>query len=198
MGPIVSDFLRHHPAVEIDIVCADRVVGLVEEGFDVAIRAGRLSDSTLVARRLARLSSFLVASPKYLKSRGLPRTPNDLRKHDGILFGAGASRGGWRLQRGAKSIAVTPRARLTVNDFDFLYEAAVEGLGVALIPVFRCANDLRLRRVQRVLPSWESPAASIQAVYPSQRHLSPTLRAFLDHVQMRMTPPPWEVGPVPQ
>ncbi len=197
LGPIVATFLKRYVDVQVDLVCTDRVVGLVEEGFDVAIRAGRLVDSTLVARTVARMRSYLVASPNYLKKRGRPKSPDDLAEHDCMLFGAGAERGGWRLRRENKEREVTVTARLVVNDFDVLYDGVLAGLGIAMIPAPRCVAEMRSRRFERVLGEWCSSETPIHAVYPSTRHLSPTMKAFIDHLQEGMTPPPWELGPVP-
>ncbi|HUH00718.1 MAG TPA: LysR substrate-binding domain-containing protein, partial [Kofleriaceae bacterium] len=116
---------------------------------------------------------------------------------DCVVFGAGPDRGTWKLRRGGTSITVNVRARLTVNDFDFLDEAARAGIGIAMVPVFRCIGALREKRLRRVLPDWCSPAIPLHAVYPSTRHLSPKVRAFLDHLTEQMTPPPWERGPPP-
>ena len=197
LGPIVASYLKRFVDVQVDLVCADRVVNLVEEGFDVAIRAGRLVDSTLVARTVSRVRSYLVASPSYLKKRGRPKSPGDLAKHDCMLFGAGAGRGSWHLRRENQEVSVTVATRLVVNDFDVLYDAVLAGLGIAMIPAYRCVAEMRSRRFERVLREWCSPETPIYAVYPSTRHLSPTMKAFIDHLQQGMTPPPWELGPVP-
>ncbi len=186
VAPVATEFLARHPDVQLEIVCTDRVAGLVEEGFDLAIRAGRLADSTLIGRRLASLRSYLVASPAYLGERGRPRSPDDLVRHSCLLFSGGSVRGAWRLLREGRKIEVALRARLVVNDFDLLYEAAVAGLGIAMVPEHRCLNDLRRGRLERVLPRWSSPETALHAVYPSTRHLSPAMKAFLDHLQARL------------
>lgn len=195
LGPVVATFLERHVDVQVELVCTDRVVGLVEEGFDVAIRVGHLADSTLVARTVARMRGYLVASPGYLDKRGRPKLPEDLANHQCLVFGAGPS--GWRLRRDKKDLDVSVRARLSVNDFDVLYAAVLGGLGIALLPAFRSVTEMRTHRFERVLDAWCSPEMPIHAVYPSSRHLSPTMKAFLDQLQEGLTPPPWELGPVP-
>lgn len=192
LGPIVSGFLAHHPEVQIELVCTDRVVDLVEERFDVGIRAGPLADSTLIARGLGDVRRLLVASRSYLRKRGRPRAPEDLSTHDGIVFGAGSARATYRLSDGSRSVDVPVRARVTVNDLDVLQAAAGAGLGIALLPIFRCLEELRSRQLERVLPGWDSPLTPIVAVYPSTRHLSPKVKSFVDHLQEQMSPPPWE------
>lgn len=182
LGPIVASFLARYPDVQAELVCADRVVDLVQEGFDVAVRAGKLADSTLIARSLGVLRNYLVASPAFLGRSGAPKHPQDLERFECLVFGAGVDRATWRLQRRGKTLAVTVRARLAVNDFDFLEAAARSGLGIAMLPVFRCAQHLRAGKLERVLPDWGSPDAPLHAVYPTARHLSPKVKAFLDHL----------------
>lgn len=194
LGETVARFLERYPEVEIDLHCADRVVDLVEEGFDVAVRAGRLADSSLVARSLGVLRSYVVASPAFLARAGSPRTPDDLEGFDCVVLGAGADWTKWRLRRDGGIRAVKVRPRLTVNDFDFLEAAAKGGLGVAMLPTFRCAPLLADGTLVRILDAWCSPDTPLHAVYPSTRHLSPKVTAFLDHLQGSLTPAPWDVG----
>jgi DNA-binding transcriptional LysR family regulator len=197
MGAIVSDFAKKHPEVTLEIVTTDRVVNLVEERFDVAVRAAALTDSTLIARALGSIRRIAVASPGYLKQRGRPRQPADLAKHDSLAFGAGASPTSWRLEKGSTSVDVAVKPRLIINDFDVLLEATLTGLGVAMLPIFRCIAELRQRRLEHVLKEWCSPRTVLHAVYPTTRHLSPKVKAFVDHLLEKFTPPPWEIGPRP-
>ena len=197
LGPIVSEFLKRYPNVQLDLVCTERRVDLVEERFDVGIRAGTLGDSTLIARSLGSSKWFLVATPGYLKRRGRPRSPEDLAAHDSLLFGPAIPSAGLRLLGGEGSVQVPLSPRVRVGDFDVLYAAVSASLGIGVLPAFRCVEDLRARRLERVLRDWEVPATPMHAVYPSTRHLSPKVKAFVDHLQQRMTPPPWELGPVP-
>ena len=191
MGPTIAEFAKRYPEVTLDVVSTDRVVGLVEEGFDVAIRAGRLADSTLVARALVTIRRIVVASPGYLKKHGRPRAPGDLEQHDCLVFSGGADRS-WQLHRESSTLEVAVRPRLVINDFEILLAAATAGLGVAMLPEYRCIADLRARRLEHVLKEWCSPRAAIHAVYPSTRHLSPKVKAFVDHLQEKLATPPWE------
>jgi DNA-binding transcriptional LysR family regulator len=197
LAPIVSDFLARYPDVQLQLYCTGRRVDLIEEGFDVGIRAGALADSTLIARSLGSVTWILVATPGYLKKHGRPRSPDDMKKHDCLLFGAEPSGAGLRLDRGDKSAQATMAARLLVGDMDVLRAAATAGLGIALLPAFQCLDDLRARRLERVLRDWNAPATPVHVVYPSTRHLSPKVKAFVDHLHERMTPPPWEIRPMP-
>lgn len=197
LGPIVATFLARCPEVQVELVCTDRVVDLVEERFDVAIRAGALGDSTLIVKNLGNARRFLIASRAYLQKRGRPSAPEELAQHDCMLFGVGVDRAVYRLENGAKEVELAVRARLIVNDSDMLHAAAVAGLGIALLPIFRCAEDLQKHRLERVLEDWNAAPTPIQAVYPSTRHLSPKVKAFVEHLHAQMTPPPWELRPTP-
>lgn len=190
VGPIVAGFLKEHPAVRVELMATDRIVDLVEEGFDVAIRAGRLADSTLIARKIGLLPRYLVAAPSYLRKRGTPKDPDALAEHDCVLFGARLERQTWTLWSGDVRRDVEVTARLTANDLDMLREAAVAGLGVASIPVDRCTRDLEERRLRRILKGWRAEATPVHALYPSTRHLSPKVSAFLDALSARM--PRWD------
>jgi DNA-binding transcriptional LysR family regulator len=194
LGPIVSDYLKRYPEVRLDLFCTGRTVDLVEERFDVGIRGGALADSTLIARRLGSATWLLVATPGYLQRRGRPRSPDDLRKHDCLLFGAGPDSGGLRLENGDRSVQVALSPRLTVTDIDVVYAVATAGLGIAVLPAFRCVEDLRARRLTRVLADWNVPSTFLHVVYPSTRHVSPKVKSFVDHLHARMTPPPWEIN----
>jgi len=102
-----------------------------------------------------------------------------------------------RLENADGSVQVAVPARLMVSDFDVLYAVANAGLGIALLPAFRCAEEIRARKLERVLAGWNAPSTPVQVVYPSTRHLSPKVKSFVDHLHERMTPSPWELGPRP-
>jgi DNA-binding transcriptional LysR family regulator len=194
LGPIFTAFLRRCGGVQLDIVCTDRVTDLVEESFDMAIRAGVLSDSTLMARKLGTVQFVLVASPSYLKKRGRPRSPESLAKHDCLVFSAGRHpTRSFRLTRGDEAREVSSKPTLSVNDLDVLQDAVVGGVGIAMLPTHRCADDLREGRLERVLPDWDAPSQPIHTLYPSGRHLSPKVKAMLDHLQ-QMKSAPWLSG----
>lgn len=204
LGPIISDYLKRYPEVSIDLFCTGRTVDLVEERFDLGIRAGTLADSTLIARNLGTVKWFLVASSTYLKKRGRPRSPADLAKHDCLLFGpSGNNSPEIRLHRADASTAgeqtklLTVPARMMAGDTEVLHAAALAGLGIAVLPAFECVVDLQSRRLERVLCDWGPAATAMHLVYPSIRHVSPKVTSFVEHMQRRMTPPPWELGPMP-
>lgn len=190
LGPVISDYLKRYPEVRIELFCTGRLVDLVEERFDVGIRAGALADSTLVARRLGTARWFLVATPGYLKKRGRPRSPEDLRSHDCLFFGAGAN-ATMHLENGPASVTISPGARTLVNDMDILDSVVIAGLGIGLVPAVRCAEALREGRLERVLADWDAPATPVHVVYPSSRHVSPKVKSFVDHLQQRVSSLLW-------
>ncbi|MFL5353290.1 LysR family transcriptional regulator [Archangium sp.] len=192
LGPIVAEFMKSYPEVQLELVCTDRAVDLVEEGFDVAIRAGKLADSSLIARRLGIIERLVVAAPSYIKTRGAPKSPKELEKHDCLLFGAGRDGNTWSLHAGNRSVEVAIHSRLVVNEPDMLRAVTLAGGGVALLPNILCTTDLSTGRLQRILPDWASPGAPVHAVYPSTRHHSPKVTAFVDFLRERWPAPSHE------
>jgi DNA-binding transcriptional LysR family regulator len=186
LGPIIADYLRAHPDVQVELLCTDRSVDLVDERFDVAIRAGRLADSSLTARSLGSMKRVLVAAPSYCKRSGTPRSPAELEQHACIVFGAGSAPNEWSLQAGGKRSDVHVTPRLTVNDLEVLRATVLTGLGIALIPEFVCIDDIAHKRLRQVLPDWCSMATPVHALYPTARHLSPKVTAFVDLVRKRL------------
>ena len=189
LGPVLTEFLQRCKGVQLDVMCTDRLVDLVEESVDIAVRAGALADSTLVARKLGMLELVLVATPRYLKKHGRPRSPEGLAKLDCLVFTQARRPRSFLLHQGEKSREVSFTPALAVNDMDILHSAALGHLGVAMLPAYRCTDDLGAGRLERVLPDWEAPAQPIHALYPSGRHLSAKVKAMLDHLQQMKTAP---------
>jgi DNA-binding transcriptional LysR family regulator len=183
LGVPLASYLKRYPEVQVEVVCTDRVVDLVQHGFDAAIRVGRLPDSTLIARPLGPLRSILVASPGFLEKRNPPKVPSDLETLDCLLFAAGTSHGSWTLRNRKKTFEVKVRPRYRANDMDYLRDAAIAGLGVAMLPVHVCKEGMNNGTLQRVLPDWCSQEIQVSALYPSARLLSPKLNVFLEHLR---------------
>jgi DNA-binding transcriptional LysR family regulator len=188
LGPLAAGFLARYPEVQLEMLCSDRRVDLVAEGFDVAVRAGTLTDSTLIARKLGSLQRVAVAAPAYVEARGAPRKPADLERHDCLVFSGGRETNLWALQSGGRAVTVAVRARMVVNDFDMLHAAALAGAGVTMLSAHTCADDLATGRLQRILPGWNSPGTPLHAVYPGSRHLSPKVGAFVDFLREHWQP----------
>lgn len=197
LGEIVAGYMQRYPEVQIELLCTGRQVDLIEERFDLGIRAGVLADSSLVARSLGSVAWYLVATGGYFRKRRRPRTPEELADHACLLFGAGSPAVNVRLQRGEQAVQIPVAAHLLVSDMDILHAAAAAGVGIALLPAFVCLDDLRAQRLERVLGEWTAPPTPVHAVYPTARHVSAKVKTFVEHLQRRMAPPPWELGPRP-
>jgi DNA-binding transcriptional LysR family regulator len=196
ISPALPEFLRRYPELAVDLSLNDRIVDLVEEGFDVGLRIAPLVDSSLVARRLAPNRAVLSAAPIYLQARGTPRDVGELEDHACLIYSYQVVGEAWRLvgPEGERRLKVS--GPLRVNNGDAILAAALGGLGVALLPCFICGEDLRAGRLVRVLPDWEAPPDStISAVFPAARHLSPKVRAFVDFLAERFGGTPyWDEG----
>jgi DNA-binding transcriptional LysR family regulator len=187
VGPLVASFLAQYPEVQVELICTDRVVNLVEESFDLAIRAGDLMDSTLIGRRIGTLKRVLLAAPAYVKRHPPLKSPADLAKHACITFASVPTPGIWTLHSGEKKIDVRISARLSTNDFEMMTASAREGIGIAWLPEHLCAADLQRGRLKKVLKDWSSPETPVHAVYPTARHLSPKVAAFVDLLRKRFS-----------
>lgn len=182
VAPLVAAFCRAHPAVRVRLDLTDRVVDLVAEGCDVAIRAGRLDDSSLIARRLGPARWVLCASRAYLRRAGAPRGIDELPQRETVAFHAPASGATWRLRNGARTMRVPVSPRFASNNADAVRKAALEGLGIAFVPEPIVASDLASGRLRRVLEGHEPPETDIHVVYPAGRFLPARVRAFVDRV----------------
>lgn len=188
LGSLVTEYLRANPDVRIDLLLTNRMVDIVDEGYDLAFRAGVLPDADLIARRLQRGRTVLVASPDYLAARGTPDSLDDLSDHDCIIVGNDSKRGVWAFA----DMRVAVSGRLAVNDIRMARDAALAGLGIARMPSFLVAEDLGSGRLARVLPQIPDNFGGLYAVYPSRRHLSTAVRSFVDFVVDRFADdPPW-------
>ncbi len=180
--PLICGFLAAYPEMKVELELANRTIDLIEEGFDVAIRAGNLPDSSLIAHKLADNDLGLFASPAYLE-RGTPKKPEDLRAHDCIFFSPLAPSASWNLRDGRKKVRVPVRGRIAVNHLLAAKQASVAGLGVALLPASFCINEIRDGELRRLLPEACPSEGSTWVVYPSKRHLPPRVRAFVDYLK---------------
>ncbi|WP_426341358.1 LysR family transcriptional regulator [Pseudoduganella sp. S-14] len=176
-------FMAKYPGVQVDLVCNDRMVDLIEDGFDVALRLARdLPDSTLVARRLATSKVVLVASPGYLGTHGAPVVPDDLAQHNCLVYTAATRSSEWTLvgPDGAEH-AVAVRGSLQANTNVALKAAAAAGLGIANAAAFIVREELENGALVEVLHGYMPKPRELYALYPQNRHLSPKVRAFVDY-----------------
>ena len=193
LGCAVAGFAKLYPEVTIDLNLTDRYVDLVDEGIDVAIRIGRLADSTLIARRLSYSRRVVCAAPAYLEKYGQPERPEELRQHNCLSYSLLASGNNWRFIRDGAQIEVAVTGSLSSNNGDLLREAAVEGLGLYYAPTFIVHEDLRAGRLAPLLRAYALPPLDIHALFPESRFVSAKVRTFVDHLVRYFTdPPPWE------
>lgn len=192
LAPALPDFLRAYPDVSIDMMMNDRFVDLVDEGFDIAVRIGELQDSSLIARKLASIKMTICASPDYLSRAGVPLTPEDLRLHQCLCNKNVVSAREWRfVYPDRKSMIVEVEGRVSINNGDALRIAALNGLGLIKLPTFIVGADLRQGTLVSVLADFLPQEATLSAVYPHARHLSPKVRAFVDFLADRFGPEPY-------
>jgi DNA-binding transcriptional LysR family regulator len=195
LGRILPHYAERHPNVTLDVSLSDRVVDLVEEGFDLAIRIGRIQDSSLVARKIAPVRLLVCAAPSYLKEHGTPRLPKDLAQHRCLSYSYWSMRDEWRFLHDGKTHSVRVNSAMHANNGDLLREAAIAGMGIILQPSFIVGADIREKRLVPLLPAYEPLASALYAVYPSRRHLSAKVRTFVDFLSERFgEKPSWDEG----
>ncbi len=195
LAAAIAEFGRGNPRLRVDLVLNDRVVDLVEEGYDVAVRIGRLADTGLIARRLSPCRLVACAAPAYLERRGWPAAPADLQGHDCLLYAYASHGGTWRFGGEGEEQEVRVSGSLVANNGDALMAAALAGQGIVLQPTFIVGEALREGRLLPILPGWRVADHTMYAVYSSARHLSPKVRRFVDFLAARFRdPPPWDAG----
>ena len=182
VSPLMSSYLKHYLEVSGELRLEDRVVNLVEDGVDLAVRIGELADSTLVARQVGTMQRIVVASPAYLKARGEPKRPEEIAAHDTIQFGATTGLPDWRFVEHGKEIRVSYAPRLITNSADAAIQYAVAGGGLTRVLAYQAAEALKQRRLKIVLARFALPAQPINIVYPTSRLLSAKVRTFIDLV----------------
>jgi len=195
LSPLIPLFLDRHPEIEVELVLDDRRVDLVAEGYDVAIRIGRLDDSSLIARRLAASPLRCVAAPAYLAARPEPTHPAELAGLDCLRYSYGRSPNEWSFERGGEVVRVRVDGRLVANNGEVLRDAAEAGRGVAYLPLFLLGERLEEGRLVTLFDDWSTLEVVVHAVFPETRHLPPKLRAFLDFLGPALgRRAPWQVA----
>ena len=181
LAPLWPRFLARHPDIELDVALSDRVVDIVEEGYDMAIRISCVTANTHAARKLAASRNVVCASPDYVRRRGMPHTPDDLLEHDCIGYRYSATADEWHfLDAGGRAHAVKVPCVMHTNNGDTARTAAIGGAGVIWQPQFIVGADLWEGRLVEVLPGYRMPDIDILALYPSRRHLSAKVRVMID------------------
>ncbi len=195
LAPLVMQFMRMNPQLHIDLSCDDRYVDLVEMGVDVALRMGRLADSTLGARYLGLNPWVVVASPAYLEEHGVPRVPRDLRQHRALVYSTVQGDARWHFT-GARGQAVSVEVggNLRSNNLSMLLAAAREGFGVAALPRYVAHESVRTGALKTVLEGWQLPQQEIHAVYPSPRMVPAKVTQFIEWLQGQFEGEWWARG----
>ncbi|KQQ60188.1 LysR family transcriptional regulator [Pseudomonas sp. Leaf127] len=190
----VESCLREWPSLSIDIVFSDRLVDLIDEGFDLAIRIGPpREDSRLLTRTVAYQQMISCASPRYLAEHARPETPEDLSAHQCLHFVSGGRLLPWHFRVDGRPWPFTQGGRLQMDSAESLHQSAVAGLGIATLPSYVVNDDLRSGKLVQVLAEYAEAAEPVRVIYPSKRHLSPKIRLFIDKLVQAWSPcAPWE------
>jgi len=188
--PRLSAFLERHPLLRMELRVSDAYQDLVAEGVDVAVRFGKLSDSTFGARRLATLPRFLVAAPAYLKARGTPRIPADLAHHDCIFGPTSFGRESWTFKRRNTVISVEVTGRIHTDSGPGLYASAIAGLGIAQASAAMCGAELRSGALVELLTDYALEPVEVHAVFPGGPRASAKVRTFADFLAAALTTAP--------
>lgn len=191
LASAIPDFLARYPQVDVDLVLNDRLVDLLDEGFDVAVRIARLADSSLVARKLAPAQRVMVAAPSYLDRKGRPASLAELVGHDILSYSYVPTAEEWRFSGPNGEETVRVEGRLRANNGEILLAACLAGAGIAALPTFISGASLRAGTLVHVLPQYQSSGIAIHAVWPTARHLSAKVRAFVDFLAERFGPVPY-------
>lgn len=184
LGPLIARYLALYPDVQVEVFSTGRRVDLIEERYDLALRAGPPPDSTLIGRKVGVVRRCVLAAPQLAKRIGTLSEPAGLERLDCVVFAPEGTT--WTLVSGTKQTEVQLQPRLMANDYDLLRSVARDGFGLALLPEYQCLDDVAEGRLVRVLDGWSAREVPVYALYPSARHLSPKVIALLDLLHERL------------
>lgn len=183
VAPLLPSFIDRHPLIRIDVRFSDRLVDVVADGFDVAIRVGVLRDSTLISRKIASYRNLLVAAPSYLARHGKPRTPDDLAQHACLGFSGHADWPDWLMMKDGKRKTVRPAGPLIADNSEVVLMAALEGAGITFTPDWLAGPEIRTGRLVEVLPGWSGRAeGGVYAILPPGQLMPTKARLFVEEV----------------
>lgn len=180
MGPLLARLHALHPRLKLDIAYSDSTVDLLAENFDAAVRIGRLKDSGLVARQIAPIDFLVVASPAYLRKHGAPKVPNDLTRHECLIYTGGKQLQTWRFRTGKRRFTVSPNGRFHADNGESLIQAAEAGLGVAALPDFIVGESIKSGALTRLFPAYTLQEGEIYVVRPPGHPPPAKTRLFID------------------
>lgn len=181
LADCVADFMAKSPSVQVELVLTDRLVDLVGEGFDIAIRIGELKDSTLIAKRIGTSGTQLYAGAGYLKKAPPIKRPADLVEHSCLIF-TNAFTGDWSLEKGQQSQKIPVKTAFSANNLITIHRLTVQNRGVALLPAFLCQDDVEKKRLVPVLEGWATRRYPVHILYPQQSFVPKSTRALIDHL----------------
>jgi DNA-binding transcriptional LysR family regulator len=190
LTPVMAKFMRAWPEVQLDLDFSDRLVDVVEEGFDAVIRTGQPSDSRLMSRNVGRFKLKIVASPDYLARCGVPETPDDLAHHQ-CLHQRSPSTGKlrpWPFARGERQGKIVLPERMSATAVDPLIELAIQGMGIACLPPFAVRSEIADGRLVSILDEWVEDTDQFNVLWPASRQITPKLRAFVDFMVEQLQP----------
>jgi DNA-binding transcriptional LysR family regulator len=191
LAPLWPDFMSKYPDIELDITLADRLVDLVEEGYDLAVRIARLPNSSLVSRKLASTRMVLCASPGYLKKHGTPRHPAELSDRAVLSYSLLATGDQWEFDGPEGKVAVTVKPMMRTNSGDTCIAAARKNKGIVFQPSFMVSADLSSGALVELMPQYRALEFGIYAVYPTRQHVLPKVRALIDFLAQKMAGVSW-------
>lgn len=192
LAPLWGEFLAQNPQVQLDVVLSDRMVDLVEEGYDMAVRIGILADSALISRKLATTRMVMCASPTYLERHGAPQTLQDISRHQTIIYSHSARTGEWSFDGPEGRETVRVSARLFANNGDTCLRAALDHHGIILHPDFMLHEALKRGDLVEVLPQYRAEGRNVYAIYPTRKLLPIKVRRLVDYLAKALETPVWQ------
>ena len=194
LAPVLSEFLARHPLVQLDLMPTDRVVDIVDEGIDVAIRIGRLADTSFMARKIGEDKRLICAAPSYLARHGTPLHPQDLARHVCIVSRERPYLNRWQFKVDGQMTEIDVAGRVAVGDGELQMQLALQGIGIVRLTRLTLAQAVREGALVPLLGDFSADEpVTIHAVYPHRRHLAAKVPAFVNFLIEKFTPPPWEI-----
>ena len=194
LAPVLSEFLARHPLVQFELLPTDRVIDMVEEGIDVAIRIGRLADTSFMARKIGEDKRLICAAPAYLARHGTPQRPEDLARHNCLVSRDRTQLNRWPFKIDGQMAEIEVSGRTAVTEGETQMQLALQGIGIVRLTRLTLAQAIREGTLVPLLGDFSADeAVPIHAVYPHRRHLAPKVPAFVNFLIEKFTPPPWEI-----
>jgi len=194
LAPVLSEFLARYPLVQFELLPTDRVIDMVDEGIDVAIRIGRLADTSFMARKIGEDKRLICAAPSYLARHGTPQRPEDLARHNCIVSRDHTYLNRWSFKVDGRIVEIDVRGRAAVSEGEAQMQLALQGVGIVRLTRLTLAQAIREGTLVPLLGAFSAEeAVGIHAVYPHRRHLAPKVPAFVNFLIEKFTPPPWEI-----